>query len=211
MKRILIVDDEPLILEGLAAALADSGAIVVTAATSADALRAAEAGACDLCFFDIDLPDGNGLALMREIKEATPSAKVIIMSGRELDAEGRRAVEEDAYAFIAKPFDLAEIKSLARQALQSPPRLLEKRGSLRRPFTGTNPLSASLLGSDGVEQCTLPVRIVDISDGGMGIQTSYPLPTGSLLKLSGMPGVVRWGKALAAGSAYHFGVEFLAA
>lgn len=209
--RILIVDDEPLILQGLAAAFADTGVVVATAGTSAAALAAASEGACELCFFDVDLPDGNGLALMRQIKELTPSAKVIIISGRELDAEGQRAVEEDAYAFVAKPFDLTEVKTLAKQALEAPPRMLEKRGSPRRPFRGASSLSAALLGSDGAEQCTLPVQVVDISDGGMGIQASYQVPTGSLLKLNGMQAVVRWGKALGPGSAYHFGIEFLAA
>ncbi|MEW6117745.1 MAG: response regulator [Nitrospirota bacterium] len=206
-KAILIVDDEPLILSSLSKAMGGGEVMVKTVSNGIDALREVSEAVYDLCFLDLNLTDSHGFDIMQKIKELSPRTKVVIMTGSEISAEERKAIDEEAYSFISKPFELSYVRDVVKQALEGPPQGLEKRRSIRRPFTGAGDYAVSLLGLDGSEQCSLPVHIMDISDGGLGIRTSYPLEKGSMLSINGLAGVVRWGAPLGVGSDYRFGIE----
>ena len=78
--RILIVDDEPLIRDGLCRFL-DKESSVMTVGSAEEALEEIRAQHYDLCFLDVILPGMNGVEAMKIIKELSPSTKVAIMSG----------------------------------------------------------------------------------------------------------------------------------
>jgi DNA-binding NtrC family response regulator len=109
--RVLFVDDEPLILHILSRFLNQSA--VVKAVTSAEeALNEIVEQHYDLCFLDISLPGMTGLDAMKIIKELSPTTKVALMTGAHMNEAMERKIEDTAYAFIQKPFELIQIKEV---------------------------------------------------------------------------------------------------
>lgn len=117
VKKILIIDDELLIRQGLAKAIRDKGIEVKTVNTGSDALLAISSCFFDLCFLDIRLPDANGLDIMKKIKDISPDTKIIIMTACDIYNEIKDSLEKSAYMFVEKPFDLLQIKEIAKDAL----------------------------------------------------------------------------------------------
>jgi two-component system response regulator PilR (NtrC family) len=117
MKRILIVDDKPLIRHGLSKTLGDL-AEIKSVVTGEEAIRELTSSFYDLCFLDINLPDLNGVEVMALAKEICPRTKVALMTASHVDDDLRRAIEAKADYFVAKPFGLSDVKVLAEEALQ---------------------------------------------------------------------------------------------
>ncbi len=113
--RVLIVDEEPLILWGLSKFLKKS-AVVKTLATAEEAIDEIEAQQYDLCFLDVIPGRMMGLDAMKIINERSPNTKVAIMSGSFMDEAMKGQIENLAYAFIEKPFDLSQIRGIAERA-----------------------------------------------------------------------------------------------
>ena len=112
--RILIVDDEPLIRDGLCRFL-DKDSSVMTVGSAEEALEEIRTQHYDLCFLDVILPGMNGVEAMKIIKELSPSTKVAIMSGGYLCEDMKRQIAEGALEFIEKPFDLSRIREIANR------------------------------------------------------------------------------------------------
>lgn len=216
MGKILVVDDEPLILYAIAKALHDS-AEVKTVASAEEALEEINSCFYDLCFLDIFLPGLNGLDCMKKIREISPETKVAIMTASHLDDDMKRAIRESAYEFIAKPFTLAQIKDIARNALQG--KVYKtfkpypgKRRFERKPTAKT--FKYTLGGHEPGDMGPLYYEgnIIDISDGGMGIRTHYPLEPGGHLNFEEeaghREGVVKWCNPVDEGKAYRAGIQF---
>ncbi len=109
--RVLVVDDEPLILYGISRFLYGR-AVVKTATTAEEAIDEIVAQQYDLCFLDINLPGMTGLDAMKIINELSPITKVAIMTGNLLDEAMKMHIEDTAYAFIEKPFSLSHIRGV---------------------------------------------------------------------------------------------------
>ena len=112
MKRVLIVDDEPLIRSALSKALKGI-AVVETAATGEQANARVRARSYDLCFLDVVLPDVSGLEVMQQIKKTSPKTKIVIMTAYATDTV-REEIQKEAYRFMEKPLNLAQIKEIVR-------------------------------------------------------------------------------------------------
>ena len=117
--RVLVVDDEPLILWGISKFL-EKSAVVKTVATAEEALDEIGAQHYDLCFLDVILPGMTGLDAMKIIHERSPNTKVAIMSGSFMDEAMKGQIEDLAYAFIEKPFDFLHIIGVAERAAVAP-------------------------------------------------------------------------------------------
>jgi DNA-binding response OmpR family regulator len=118
---ILVVDDEPGVLRLLRAVLERDGYNVLTASGVATAKQTALARCVGLILSDIDLPDGTGLELCLWAK-AQPDfthVPVLLCSGRNDPEMRRRALEAGAVDFVAKPFDVAELRERIRFHLQA--------------------------------------------------------------------------------------------
>ena len=109
--RVLVVDDEPLILYGISRFLKRS-VMVKTVASAEEAIDEIVAQHYDLCFLDITLPGMTGLDALKIIKELSPITKVTIMTGNLLDEAMKMHIEDTAYAFIEKPFSLSHIRGV---------------------------------------------------------------------------------------------------
>ena len=119
MKKILIVDDEFLILFGLSKTL-DDLAEVKTVDSGEKACAEIRSCFYDICFLDVFLPDLNGLAVMEEIRKRSPKTMVFIMTGF-IEENLKKEIENKADLFLEKPFDLGRIKSMVRQTLYGRP------------------------------------------------------------------------------------------
>jgi len=169
--RILLVEDEPAILESLAYVLGRDGFAVISAKNAAEA--SALAGGADLVVLDLMLPDGSGFDLIRGWR-AAPSSRpmpIIVLSSRDAEADRVAALESGADDYVTKPFSPREIVARVRavlrrsaasgasaraQASQAPPLSADQR--TRRAEAAGRPLDltrvefdllAALLGSPG--------------------------------------------------------------
>ena len=109
--RVLVVDDEPLILYGISRFL-HGRAVVKTVATAEEAIDKIGAQHYDLCFLDIMLPGMSGLDALKIINELSPTTKVAIMTGNLLDEDMKMHIDDTAYTFIEKPFSLSHIRGI---------------------------------------------------------------------------------------------------
>jgi len=120
MARILLVDDENLILYSLSATLKHDGSEVKAVANGKDALREIRNSPYDICFLDVNLPDANGLDLMKIVREVSPSTRIVIMTAVDLNDGQMTYVHNNDGYFLPKPFDLEEVRSIVHDIGKSP-------------------------------------------------------------------------------------------
>jgi len=118
-EKVLIVDDEQLIRWSLTEALRSWGYSSVEAETSAAALPAFDAEQPAAVLLDVNLPDGSGLDVLREIKQRQPDAVVIMITGNVLVADTIAALRGGAYDFIGKPINLEELQVTIRNGIEA--------------------------------------------------------------------------------------------
>lgn len=114
MKKVLLVDDEPLFLQMLNRALQSPSTEVKAVGTGAAALKEVAAAPYHLCFLDICLPDLNGTEVLKKIAEISPETKVVMMTAGEVTESMQQTIEKFAYMFLPKPFDLIQLRMLTK-------------------------------------------------------------------------------------------------
>ena len=119
MKKILVVDDEKMIRWTLSQALKSWGYTPIEVATVSEALETYSSEIPEAVLLDIDLPDGSGLDLLRNIKHQYPEATVIMITGNVRVETTISALRGGAYDFISKPIHLEELKVSIRNALEA--------------------------------------------------------------------------------------------
>jgi CheY-like chemotaxis protein len=107
--RVLLVDDEPLILLVLAGFLQEHVSECVEAENGARALALFHPGAFDLVITDKNMPGMDGLQLSREIKKRHPTQKVLLVSGVQSQSAHPPPSDGGPDAFLAKPFTRAGV------------------------------------------------------------------------------------------------------
>jgi DNA-binding NtrC family response regulator len=120
MKRILVVDDELLLLQGFDKALQTDVTEVTTVETGEAALSEIASSYFHLCFLDVFLPGMDGTEVLKRIAAISPKTKVIMMTAGIINDSMTETIEKNAYMFITKPFDLLQVKMLARSIIEEP-------------------------------------------------------------------------------------------
>jgi two-component system KDP operon response regulator KdpE len=115
--RVLVVDDEPQILRFLRTSLHANGFAVIEAETGAEALRRAAGDAPDVVVLDLGLPDMDGKAVIRSLREWS-EVPVIVLSARAREAEKIEALDLGADDYVSKPFGIGELLARLRAALR---------------------------------------------------------------------------------------------
>src|SRR5437667_2728818 len=129
--RVLVVDDEPTIADGLRMVLSADGYAVRVAGTLAAALGEQAEHDFDLAVVDMVLPDGDGRSLLKELKSRDPSLEIIVVTAHSSVPKAVEAIKAGAFYFVGKPFDPDELLVLASKALERR-RLVAETSDLRR-------------------------------------------------------------------------------
>ncbi len=117
MTQVLIVDDEPDILELLSMTLRRMKLNPTAAQTLAEAKQALEDQTFDLCLTDMRLPDGSGLDLVKHIHQRFPSLPTVMITAYGSMNIAIEAIKSGAFDFLAKPVELDRLRSVITNAL----------------------------------------------------------------------------------------------
>jgi two-component system nitrogen regulation response regulator NtrX len=146
---VLIVDDEPSILQSLGGLLTDEGFEVISATNGYEALKIIDAESPDLVLLDIWMPGIDGIETLKEIKKSHPFLPVIIISGHGTIETAVRATKLGAYNFIEKPLSIDKIivtinNALNFRRLEEENQYLRKKTLEKNSITGNSPATAEL-------------------------------------------------------------------
>ena len=119
-KKILLVDDEPVILETYSALLSEKGFSVVTASSGREALKTFSGNSFDLVITDLAMPDGDGFKLLEEIKEISPHTPVIVFTGKIYRAVKEFVALLGANELLEKSCSTELFISRIKESLQAP-------------------------------------------------------------------------------------------
>jgi DNA-binding response OmpR family regulator len=115
--KILLVDDEPTLLETLAYNLRASGYEVVTASDGAAALEAAHAESPNLVILDLMLPELDGLTVCRSLRQVSDTP-ILVLTARTGELDKIVGLESGADDYMTKPFSLGELQARIRALLR---------------------------------------------------------------------------------------------
>ncbi|MCU0633368.1 MAG: response regulator [Gemmatimonadaceae bacterium] len=114
---VLLVEDEPPMRRFLRASLPANGYRLVEAATAQEGLAHAAGYNPDIVLLDLGLPDGDGLSVLRAIREWS-QVPVLVLSARGQEGDKVRALDEGADDYVTKPFGMPELLARMRAALR---------------------------------------------------------------------------------------------
>ena len=120
LRKVLVVDDDPVVAKSFNRVLAAKGYAVITAENGEDALRKLGAEKYDLVFTDIKMPGISGLEVAERVKASQPWLPVVIITGYETQAYQARAAAAGVSAFLNKPLSPEMIENSASKALEAP-------------------------------------------------------------------------------------------
>ena len=127
MNRILVIDDEPAVVDVVVFSLRQSGFVVQAAGTLAEARRLLDAQSFDLLVLDLGLPDGDGMDLCREVRSGS-GLPVLILTCRDDEVDRVVGLESGADDYVVKPFKpkelVARIRARIRRNDEAPTQVL---------------------------------------------------------------------------------------
>ncbi len=234
MRKILVVDDEYLMCYVLTAIFHDEETEVTSALSGKAALKAINESHLDLCFLDIHLPDMSGLELMKEIRNSSPNAKIIVMTSGEVTGVMMKSIRENAHSLISKFFDLDQVRQFSDRVIKmGKPRhpgdyfAIKDYSSFVKWTADDNRkqerqrvyecITCCFVASSNIDRSSVlfTSNILNASEAGIGILTDYKLQPGDLVSLSNAParsiGVVRWHACAGTTKSYRAGIQFVEA
>jgi two-component system response regulator RegX3 len=116
-ERVVVVDDDPTILESVEYTLRADGMDVTALNTARAAMQAAARDEDDLFVLDLGLPDGSGLEVCRAIRSAS-TVPILILTARDTEVDVVLGLEAGADDYVVKPFSLAVLRGRVRALLR---------------------------------------------------------------------------------------------
>jgi two-component system nitrogen regulation response regulator NtrX len=146
---VLIVDDEPSILQSLSGLLSDEGFEVLTAPNGYEALKVIDTESPDLVLLDIWMPGIDGIETLKEIKKDSPTIQVIIISGHGTIETAVKATKLGAFDLIEKPLSIDKVilainNALNFRRLEEENKYLRKKTIEKHSINGNSPPIAAL-------------------------------------------------------------------
>ncbi len=163
MARLLVIDDESSICWALSRVGQDLGHIVSTACSAEEGLTLAAQQSFDAVLLDVRLPGQNGLDAMPALREHLPHAPIIVMTAYGDLPTAVKAVQQGAFEYLLKPFDLPVVERILARAL---------RRETAVPKSTTPPPSAdTLIGSSTAMQSVFKqIALASASDASVYIR-----------------------------------------
>jgi two-component system response regulator PilR (NtrC family) len=143
---LLIVDDEASLRDFLTIVFEEEGWRVQSAGSLTEARGAFQKEEPDLLLCDLMLPDGSGIDLLREVKAQNPSIALIMITAHTSTKSAVEALKAGAFDYIAKPFDIEELKIIVRKAVERKEledENIHLRSALEERFTFSNIIGKS--------------------------------------------------------------------
>ncbi|MGO9896875.1 MAG: sigma-54-dependent transcriptional regulator [Bryobacteraceae bacterium] len=195
-KRLLIVDDEENIGRSLRLILEREGYAVNICRSVADFNRHPDGGRADAYLFDMKLPDGNGIDLLRTVRQNAAASPVIMISGHGTIADAVEATRAGAFDFLEKPLSRDRVLVAIKNALDRS-NLEHENERLRELVKSDAPkmIGSSPAWQRAVEQATMAARsdarVLLIGESGTGkellaahIHNSSPFAGGPFVKVN---------------------------
>jgi two-component system nitrogen regulation response regulator NtrX len=194
-KRVLIVDDEENIGRSLRMILEREGYGVNVCRTVAEFKRHPDAHRADAYLLDMKLPDGNGIDLLKIVRQNGATAPAIMISGHGTIADAVEATRAGAFDFLEKPLGRDRVLLAVKNALEQS--TLRQENERLKELVGSTPrmIGASPAWARAVEQASLAARsdarVLLIGESGTGkellaahIHNSSPFAAGPFVKVN---------------------------
>lgn len=117
--KALVIDDDKITLELLTFQLQSEGFEVITAENGTQGLEQIEKSEFDIILTDLNLPDINGLEMVRRSKKISPQTEIIVVTGYDSTEKAVEAIRLDAWDYIVKPVDFEKLFPVIRNAVES--------------------------------------------------------------------------------------------
>lgn len=114
--RILVLDDETIVLKRLGPALEKAGYEVEVFSRSADAFNRIQETAFDIVITDLKMEGLDGMQFFTEVKDRSPRTEVIVITGFATMDTAKESFQKGVFDFLAKPFKLGEILETVKKA-----------------------------------------------------------------------------------------------
>jgi DNA-binding NtrC family response regulator len=139
LNSVLVVDDEPAMRLALKANFQREGWQVETASGAAEALRKFEFGQFPLVVTDVRMPDGDGLQVMRTVRQARPSTAVIVLTAFGNVPEAVQAIQDGACDYLTKPISFEQLQTAVNRLMRHENHVLEEIAFPTGAIVGNSP------------------------------------------------------------------------
>jgi two-component system response regulator QseB len=112
--RVLVVEDDPVLQDGLTVGLGIHGMTAEGVGTCADAIAALETTPFDAVVLDVMLPDGSGYDVLRSLRQRNDTVPVLLLTALDTVTDRVRGLDDGADDYLGKPFDLDEVAARLR-------------------------------------------------------------------------------------------------
>lgn len=208
-RKVLLIDSEMLIHLAVSQAYRDTGPYFITASSAREALVKMDIFSFDLFLLALDLKDENSLKLLQIIDRRYPDAPMILMANNtteycSLIEEIEKIRKHGSWQLIEKPFNIDILTILIERSLyerdrterQDALKSYEQRNHLRNSHVQTIQLFIDATERGYREEKTVKATLTDLSDGGLGLITKYPLKKSQPVRFSShsfdKSGIVAW-------------------
>jgi signal transduction histidine kinase len=124
-RRLLIVDDEDIVIKSCHKVLGKSGYVIDSARSGEEGLRKAAATKYDVVVTDLKMPGIDGLEVLQRLKAANPQQVVVVFTGYANVSTARESLKRGAFDYVPKPFTAQELREVVANAVKK----VDDRGS----------------------------------------------------------------------------------